>query len=266
MLPLGGGPQAVPGAESDPEYQAAVAAAAEKTRRVQAEQQRQHDLINASLQPALDSLADQSKQSRLSTLSNMEGRGMLRSGETNTHLTDVENTRLAGEGAARTGIANRISDLDAGTQDQLAQIVSDQSTAYAQAQNRSAAAQAQADAQWQAWLQQQQIQQQQQQFAAQQAQQARDEQERQWEATQAAIAAAGGGGGGGGGRGRGGGGGGAAPAPAGGGGGVDVGGILAAGAAQGLDPYQMAALEELARGGKPTSDRVTTIARTGQAR
>jgi hypothetical protein len=203
-----GQPPAAPPPDTDPIYQAAVQTAIEAERRARGEQSRQHDLINASLQPALDALADQAKQARNTTMSNMEGRGMLRSGETDTRLTGIEQTRLGGENSARTGIANRISDLDAGTQDQLAQIASGKSQAWADAVSRQQQRQQALDDQWNQYVQQLAMQRQQQAWQSQQAELQRQEQERQFQAqldAAAAAAAAGGGGGGGGGGRRGGG-------------------------------------------------------------
>lgn len=246
-------------AERDPEYIAALEAASEGKRRALDEQTRQQGLINASLQPALDSLADNAKQARLTTVSGMEGRGMLRSGETNTRLGKVEQTRLAGESQTRTGIANQLTNLDAGTQERLAQIAAGQSQAYASAENRRASQQAQYDQAWNSYLAQLEQQQKQQEFEAHQAQLAREEEQRRFDAEQAANAAAAAAGGGGGGGGRGGGGGGRRPAGGGGGGG-GVGDILAAGAAQGMTPAQMLALETLSRGGTidPNTNMITS--------
>jgi hypothetical protein len=259
-----GQPPAAPPPDTDPIYQAAVQTAIEAERRARGEQSRQHDLINASLQPALDALADQAKQARNTTMSNMEGRGMLRSGETDTRLTGIEQTRLGGENSARTGIANRISDLDAGTQDQLAQIASGKSQAWADAVSRQQQRQQALDDQWNQYVQQLAMQRQQQAWQSQQAELQRQEQERQFQAqldAAAAAAAAGGGGGGGGGGGRrggggGGGGGGGAPDS---GGQPDVGGVLGAGAQQGLDIYQLSELEKLLRGGAvdPNTGHIT---------
>jgi hypothetical protein len=157
-----------------------------------------------------------------------------------------------------------LSDLDAGTQDQLAQIASGKSQAWADAVSRQQQRQQALDDQWNQYVQQLAMQRQQQAWQSQQAELQRQEQERQFQAqldAAAAAAAAGGGGGGGGGGGRrggggGGGGGGGAPDS---GGQPDVGGVLGAGAQQGLDIYQLSELEKLLRGGAvdPNTGHIT---------
>lgn len=190
--------------DADPVLKAALAQYTQQEYQTQADHDRKVQATRNTLQPGLDNLAQTAIGARKQMLSNLEGRGVLRSGETDTRSADIESSRLHGEGALRTNVANQITDLDAGTQRALADIVSARTNVEASARQRAsdryaqiqAEQQRQAEAARQADLDRQE--------QARQAQAQRDEDERRWN-EQMAAQAGGGGGGGGGGRGGGGG-------------------------------------------------------------
>jgi hypothetical protein len=154
-------------AEDDPVYKAAVANLQEQQRRAQANYGADQTSTNAMLNPGLADIGQKFQRSQRDLMFAQEGRGVLRSGETDTRVADLTGDRLASEGQLRTQIADRLSGLDRTLADTMGQLAGQRTTAYGDAQARKSQRDAQLAAEQRAYDEQQRQAEAQRQFQAQ---------------------------------------------------------------------------------------------------
>lgn len=166
----------------DPVLDAALANLAEQERRAQGDFSANQAQISSGLDPGLADIAKQYQRNNRALLATMEGRGVLRSGETDTRVADLTSDRVSSEAALRKSIADQLSQANLALTDKMGEIAGSRTTALGDAAARKAQKEAQQAAEQRAFEQQQAQQAAQQQFAAQEA-----ERQRQWESDQAAA-------------------------------------------------------------------------------
>jgi hypothetical protein len=166
----------------DPVLDAALANLAEQERRAQGDFSASQTQISSGLDPGLADIAKQYTRNSRSLLASQEGRGVLRSGETDTRIADLTSDRVGTEAALRKSIADQLSQANLGLTDRMGEIAGNRTTALGDAAARKAQREAQQAAEQRAFEQQQA-----QQAAAQAFSQQEAEKQRQWEGQQAAA-------------------------------------------------------------------------------
>jgi hypothetical protein len=176
------GPSAGAQPTGDPVLDAALANLAEQERRAQANFQASQGQINSTLDPGLADIGKQYQRNSRSLLATQEGRGVLRSGETDTRIADLTSDRVSTEASLRKSIADQLSQANLDLTDKMGTIAGGRTTALGDAAARKAQKEAQQAAEQRAFEQQQAQQAAQQAFAQQEA-----EKQRQWETDQASA-------------------------------------------------------------------------------